>query len=304
MKTEVEGLTNPKKLKVESPFDAPQSKAYTPSFSSTSKAPAGYYSMKQILASKFIFYPFDDLHIRPFNTDEILLINYAANSDSLRPLKQAINAAIYEDINCGMMTHQDVKQLMAWLRLNSYPKSEFTYEAVCTDKDHQLKVVENELPVESLINNVVARDSDFEINYVNSDKAIEISNYIKNEYDIELFPSSFDMHIELTELTDEYAEVDNQGNYVMESLTPEHRHNLYIATFAKYLSPMYGETLKAKCEFFSALKLPAQFLKDIMLYQKETYHSIQENLTTTCGGCGATIVTNVTFDPLSFFPDL
>lgn len=310
MKTEVEGLTTPvtsgKKLQVSGPFDQPtQQSNYKSAFSKpVDKVPAGYYSVKEILASKFIFYPFDDLHIRAFNTDEIMLINYAATSGSLQPLRQAINAAIYEDINCGMMTYQDVKQLMCWLRLNSYPKTDFSYEAVCTNKEHQKKVISEELPVESLLNNPIARDSDFEINYIDIEASTNIFTSIRNEYDIELFPETFDMHIGMSELMDEYYQVDEKGNYIKTSITPEHSHNLYLASFAKYLSPKYGETLEDKAQFFSALKLPAQFLKDIMTFQKVTSHSIKENLTTVCGGCGATIVTNVTFDPLSFFPDL
>lgn len=306
MKTYAEGLNQPlpkNKLKVSSPFDVPQTKdVYDPEQPQTPKVPAGYYSLKELLVSRFVFYDFSDLHIRPFNTSEIILLNYAHTSQSLRPVAQAINNVFYEDYNCLAMTYTDIKQIMAWLRLNSYHKSEFTYDAVCSDKEHTKKIVSGELDVETLITPTVTKSSDFIEEPINYEASQEIFQKIKDEYSLELIPETFGMHIEVEELLASVAPIGEDGKYLLSEISAKDNNKLFIANYAKYLSPMYGESLEEKIEFFSSLKLPPDLYVDIQNFVHVTSHGLKETLTTNCRGCGAQIVTNVAFEPRSFFP--
>lgn len=287
-------------------FNTQQNHSYSPNLVNKEKVPSNYYSMQTVLASKFIFYPYKDLHIRPLNVEDIFQINYGHNLGSFRPIAQAMSNCIYEqDINVFELTFADAKQLLHWLKLNSYFKLDFMFDAICLNIEHQERIANGELNVESLLNKgIIIRDTNLEIDVINSDLSDKAFNAMLEKYKLEFIPMTFGMFIELEELKEEYLNATGLDNPDLDDLNAEHKTTLYIAEFAKYLSSIYGESLKEKIEFFRLLSVPPSILQDILDYEKVTHHSIVEQVKTTCKECGGDIVTNLSIDPRTFFPEL
>lgn len=317
MKTEIEGLNSkPKKLSVSSPFDNKnQIDEFSPNYAkqsfnetNSSKVPSEYVSIKDIISSKLFFTPLEDIHIRPFNAEEVILVNYAHESESYRPLAQAINSTIFEDFNCLDLTYSDVKQIMCWLRLNSFIKSKWKMKVVCTNTEHENRILDESVPedqrpnIDSLVNEITILDTDFIINYIDENKSAKAFDAMQNDYSLTCVPMTFRMYIELEELLDEIATKDENGSYDINSITPENRNNLFIANYAKYLAPCHGDTLKEKIDFFKILKLPADIYSDLLEFSTSTEHNITEQVVSTCKECGGEIITNLVITPRHFFP--
>lgn len=73
------------------------------------------------LPSQFVPYDFDKIYARPFNIEELHLINSSKALDTLTHTLRAID--MVTSINISELTDGDLAYLMAWLRLYSYPKA-------------------------------------------------------------------------------------------------------------------------------------------------------------------------------------
>lgn len=76
------------------------------------------------LPSKFIFYPFDDLQMRPFEVRDLSKLSRAQAEDNLTILIDVMDGVIDQDIR--MLSVADFYYLMYMIRIWSYPRSPFT----------------------------------------------------------------------------------------------------------------------------------------------------------------------------------
>lgn len=314
MKTLVDGVNSNKPLRVKASeefdnlgnnFIPQEPNPYSPTFQKeveANKPPPEYINITEVLASRLIFYPHSEIYIKPFTAKEVILLNYADVSDSSRPIAQAINSVLYGDVNCFDLTYYDVKQILCWLRINSFIKNKFSINATCKNVDHINKIAADELPVESLLHELTIKNTDFITDYIDEIEAHKVHDEIVKNYGLELTPLTFLMSIELQELYEELIPLNDEGIRDDSLATPASLNLLFIANYAKYLHSNYGTTLKEKIDFFKLCDLPPDVYLEIQRFQKATYHNIKEQVVSTCKECGGEVTTNIAIKPRNFFP--
>lgn len=107
------------------------------------------------LPSRFAYYPFKDLYVRPFKGGHLAKIARAAQTGSMQPLVEAVDTVVYcsdpEQKNLAFrLTMPDFWFVLHWLRHNSYTKPTYTHSDTCRNPEHLEKVAKGELHKDSL----------------------------------------------------------------------------------------------------------------------------------------------------------
>lgn len=118
------------------PVSGPAIQATPPPATPTSpEKDARYMDVAADVPSTMAFYPFDALHVRPYNVQEIVKLGAASRSGKLRYVVDAVGSAIDQPI--GNILLMDFTYLCFWLRTQSFKKSPFTLTWLCNDADHR-----------------------------------------------------------------------------------------------------------------------------------------------------------------------
>lgn len=109
------------------------------------------------LPSRFGFYAFKDLYVKPLLTRHIAKLRRAHNEKTMLPAIEAISEVVYTtdpDYQGRAMgfelTLPDFLYVLYWLRMNSFTKSNFVHRTVCENEAH-IAAVENWLEANDLI---------------------------------------------------------------------------------------------------------------------------------------------------------
>jgi hypothetical protein len=99
------------------------------------------------LPSRFAYYGFQDLYVKPFIIKHIGKLQRAHNEKSLLPIVEAMSTVIYttDERYRGVplafeLTLPDFFFVLYWLRLNSFTKSNYVHTTVCQDEMHLARV--------------------------------------------------------------------------------------------------------------------------------------------------------------------
>lgn len=108
------------------------------------------------LPSRFHFYDFKDLYIRPFKLKHIAKLDQAASEQRILPLVEAVSTVIYtthpnHPTVAFDLTQQDFDFVLYWLRINSFTKTNFLHNDFCENEEHLDKVQKGLLTPETLI---------------------------------------------------------------------------------------------------------------------------------------------------------
>jgi hypothetical protein len=92
------------------------------------------------LPSRFALYGFKDLYVKTFKGRQLSKLSRAKEEESTLHMVEAVSMALSNtrrDTALGFkLTVPDFYFVLYWLRLNSFTKSAFTLESVCTNKKH------------------------------------------------------------------------------------------------------------------------------------------------------------------------
>jgi hypothetical protein len=106
------------------------------------------------LPSKFAYYPFKDLYIKPFRIPHLAKLAKADDVDSMQLVCEVVSSVLmtpagHKNIGFGLAVH-DFNAIMYWLRANSFEKSTMRVASSCPNPAHHHLVAEGKLPKESL----------------------------------------------------------------------------------------------------------------------------------------------------------
>jgi hypothetical protein len=108
------------------------------------------------LPSKFAFYSFKDLYVKPFKGIHLAKLSRAHEERSILPVLEAVSSVLSTSANVSSeglafkLTLPDFYFVMYWLRINSFTKSIYTHTTQCNDEKHLLAVSKGTLSKESL----------------------------------------------------------------------------------------------------------------------------------------------------------
>lgn len=243
------------------------------------------------LPTGFDAYDFKRLYIREFSVAELKLLHVGMHS-RVRPIEHIIRAVqmcCTEDIS--ELTDGDFEFVLAWLRLNSYPRAPLQVSWTCTETNVVKKVgrafykgptlTERQMQLQGL---------EFEV--CNTKNVSIVQRYGTNILTLEDGHTKIaydDIDFPRTKTLPEFFEmVDEQ---------PELRHMLECARWVKR-----GDTLRAKLIYLSSR--PDNDLYERILECRERYHhGIEEYMHLRCRVCDYEWTHHTTPKLLSFFAD-
>jgi hypothetical protein len=125
-----------------------------------------------MLPSRFAFYGFEDLYVKPFRSGHLAKLSRANVERSLQQVVETVSTVIYTSTpgysNLAFhLTMPDFYFVLYWLRQNSFTKSQYVHRDICVNHKHVERVEKGELDIESLkltqiINNSTVRTIELE----------------------------------------------------------------------------------------------------------------------------------------------
>jgi hypothetical protein len=104
------------------------------------------------LPSRFAFYGFKDLYVKPFAILHLGKLQRAHSEKSLLPIVEAMSSVIYttDERYQGVpmafeLTLPDFFMVLYWLRLNSFTKSNYIHTTICQNEDHIRRVEDGQM---------------------------------------------------------------------------------------------------------------------------------------------------------------
>lgn len=121
--------------------------------------------MSIALPSRFAFYSFNDLYVKPFKARHLSKLQKAHEEQSLLPVVEAVSAVIYSSDFAGPglgfhLTLPDFYYVLYWLRMNSFTKSSYFHTTQCNNPEHKKKVESRELDARTLEIKEIIRKAD------------------------------------------------------------------------------------------------------------------------------------------------
>lgn len=115
-----------------------------PGFTNPISDPEG---LSLALPSRFAYYGFKDVYVRPFLARHIAKLQKAHREQSLLPIVEAVSSVIYttEPAYQGRalafdLTLPDFYMVLYWLRMNSFTKSNYIHKTRCNNPSHMKRV--------------------------------------------------------------------------------------------------------------------------------------------------------------------
>jgi hypothetical protein len=247
------------------------------------------------LPSRFAYYKFKDLYVRPFKTPQLAKMSRAHKERSLLPIVEAVSSVCYtttpgfEGVPLGFqLSVPDFFFVLYWLRLNSYTKSNYVHTTSCNNPEHIKAVEEGKLPKESLkISQLVTKTM------ISHTELETIPNP-----EVYHFSESSAMVFRPTTMGDTL-----QYNDDPRMNDPNQKAEFeFKADYASYIQHRDIELpLAERVNIIEAadpdhLELIDRFIAEVSNY------GVNESITVQCKGCGASRVTRLTLDAHSFLP--
>lgn len=120
------------------------------------------------LPSRFAFYDFKDLYVKPFRAFHLAKLSKAHEDRSLMPMVEAVSSVLSTSLNgvsnLGFkLCVNDFYFVLYWLKMHSFTKATLVNTNYCINPEHFAKVERKELPEESLKIMTTVTSSDLKI---------------------------------------------------------------------------------------------------------------------------------------------
>lgn len=246
------------------------------------------------LPSRFHFYPFKDLYVKPFRVQHLAKLAKAEASASMQMQAEVVGSVLMTPTGTPnpvmLLSMADLNAVMLWLRLNSFTKKTMRVTSNCTDPKHHAAVKERKLPESSLKIETSVDETQIEI--IHLDHAPDPEHYCirfddRPDLVVRLRPERVQDAIEFL---DHPLWADEEFQYlarIAASLDLE-------GTFGRQF------TLNERIEFVkSSLSnddcILVNEFNDLM-----DKHGVVESVATKCKGCGASGAASLAFDARTF----
>lgn len=270
------------------------------------------------LPSEFASYPWKDLQIRRFNIEELRAIVRSRTSGNLRHLIRAIDSTLSRPVT--ELTQGDFWYIMYWHRLNSYKKSPFVIEWVCTDPKHLEKVESGAAKGETLRNVLTVGKSNLDTQSIKLDKYTAMRDALWAEYSVKVRPQYV---VDFVSATDEDEELEYARKLKKEEQATaaetgdvdtfleelENAETLgadedrgFIYRYAALIDPSHGESLQERVTYLDGQD--PDLLVDLEDFLAVSDHGVTESWKCICKECGASKVVKQSLDALTFLPSL
>lgn len=243
------------------------------------------------LPSRFHFYSFKDLYVRPLRAPQMAKISKAHETGNLQTQVEAISSLLSTpsgETNLAMhLTMADYTSVLYWLRMSSFPKPTMRVTSVCDNEQHHADVRAGKKTVESLDIQTTVTRSDLRTVYLDTAPDPDYYSICVDGITIPLGPETLADTIDFMnhELwTDEEFQYKSKLASVIK---------LDQATGKKW---SWDQRIRFVDEY-----LPMDAIVKINEFQEliENYGMV-ELVETRCKGCGSKGVTKISCDPLSF----
>ena len=122
------------------------------------------------LPSKFHYYSFKDLYVRPFKLSHLAKVAKAHETNSMQSLAEVVSSVMSTpdgDTDIAFkLTMADFNAVLYWLRLNSFNKRQMRITSMCTNPTHRHEVDTGVKHVDTLKITTVYTESDLKMNYL------------------------------------------------------------------------------------------------------------------------------------------
>jgi hypothetical protein len=132
------------------------------------------------LPSRFHYYPFKDLYVKPFRVFHLAKLSKANETGSLQTLVEAVSSVLSSSTSSSKnlafeLTMSDFNSVLYWLRLNSFSKKQMRVTSVCSNPTHQHRVSTGEMSEASL--NITTLYTNSDIKYTELESAPDPEHY-------------------------------------------------------------------------------------------------------------------------------
>lgn len=122
------------------------------------------------LPSRFFYYSFKDLYVRPFRLSHLAKVAKAHETGSMQTLAEVVSSVLSTpngDTNIAFqLSMADFNAVLYWLRLNSFSKKQMRLTHQCTNPDHLSQVESGQKTPESLKVTTIYTNSDLRIRHL------------------------------------------------------------------------------------------------------------------------------------------
>jgi hypothetical protein len=248
------------------------------------------------LPSKFAYYAFKDVYVKPFKGKHLSKLSRAHAEGSLQQLVEAVSSVL-STTTPGVgplgfeLTLPDFTYVLYWLRQNSYTKSSFIHKTQCNNPAHIAQVREGKLAPETLQIAEIIRKGDLTV--VELDQLPD-PDYFKFPADVPFYftPPTMRTAIEFAESPRMQAEDHEEFEYLAQlgsfiqrtSFLTDPQTYWTVDQRAQAMEEAEGGEIQLIKEFEEALK----------------GYGVEEKINVTCKVCGASRMTKVVLDAHSF----
>ena len=263
------------------------------------------------LPSRFVFYKFKDLYVKPMRNMHRAKLAAAYQMQAVRPVVEVIDSLLStSDGQTGLayqLTEPDFNYLMYWIRIHFFTTVPFTIKAKCTNPEH-IKLVEegkkhkSTLNIIQTINNLVPESKFLPEDYKpDFTKFMPSFNGVNNppEY-FEIAPPSYNDIIELTE--DDYFLIDHKDPQTGKVEKIPNTAYVYLVNAAAMLR-VPGMSLRDRAKLIGEMD-DVDYDKLVQASKSIPEYGVNEIVKLKCKECGAVRQVRARLDAHSFFPDL
>lgn len=237
------------------------------------------------LPSRFFYYEFKDLYVKPLRVSHMAKIAKAHEQSSLQIMAEAISSLLSTSSSDAKdlafkLTMADFNFVLYWLRLNSFSKPQIRVESKCMNEDHIKKVESGEMDEKSLLITTIYKESMMQTNYLESAPDPEKYHIEKDGTRIDLRPETI---MDVLQFLDNPKWDDAEFQYQ-----------------ARIASVLNLDTdLETKIKIINDID-PDQALLALEFADLVDTYGIVETVKTNCIGCGASGLVKITVDAPSF----
>ena len=251
------------------------------------------------LPSRFSYYPFKQLYIKPLGTLQIAKLNRGAHEDSYLPLLEVMETCVstvegFSTPACWLSI-ADFYYLLYWLRFESFPKNDkLLHTSICSNPEHikRIRAGEEGWDVNTLEVKIRVDRSELEI--IELEQKPDPEHYKLNTPNWYMRPPTmFD-----------FVQFMSKPEWLQDS---EIHYLAMLAMMLEYDDPAVpmaekrAKSFEEKIEFVKTLTAA----EDDLIREFEVLVSgfgVQEKINVTCKRCGASWEDYVSVDALSFLP--
>jgi hypothetical protein len=238
------------------------------------------------LPSRFFYYTFKDLYVRPFKLSHLAKVAKAHETSSMQTLAEVVSSVLSTpngDTNIAFQLNMaDFNAVLYWLRLNSFSKKQMRLTHQCTDPNHLAQVEAGTKTQESLKVTTIYTNSDLKMRHL--DEAPDPEKY-------SIMVPGYDQKVQMRpETVSDVVQFLDHPDWE----DPEFQYKARVASVIGL-----GISLEQRIALIDDLD-PDQALLALAFADLVDTYGVDELVSTNCMECGASTAVKTAVDALTF----